>query len=304
MIERNHLTIMREIYRQGSLTAAANELNLTQSAVSHCIKKLEQQLGTPLWTKKGRNLQLTRAGEHLLGVANRLLPQLERSDENLQNFARGHQGTLRIGMECYPCYRWLLKVIHRFMAIKPNVELDVKQKFVFGGMAALFNHDIDILVTPDPLYKKGISFLSVFDYEQVLVVPKGHTLADKSIIVPKDLSSEVLYTYPVEKQRLDIFSAFLTPAQVEPRKHQTVEATEIILQLVENGRGVTTLPGWLAEEYSGTHAIETIRLGQKGIQKHIHLGIRQQEEEEPIVSAFLGLARQNIQTIATAMVNK
>jgi len=61
MIERIHLAILREIDRHGTLTEAANQLCLTQSALSHGIKKLEQQLAVKLWVKDGRRLRLTSA---------------------------------------------------------------------------------------------------------------------------------------------------------------------------------------------------------------------------------------------------
>lgn len=120
MIERYHLSILREVARQGSLTAAAGKLHLTQPALTHAIRKLEQQAGTRLWVKEGRQLRLTQAGEHLLNLANRLLPQLEHSDEVLRQFARGERGTLRIGMECHPCYRWLVKQVGQFLRDWPG----------------------------------------------------------------------------------------------------------------------------------------------------------------------------------------
>ena len=89
MLERSHLAIIREVDRQGSLTAAASALFLTQSALSHTIKKLEQQLGTDIWVREGRSLRPTPAGEYLLAVANRVLPQLNVAEERLRQFAQG-----------------------------------------------------------------------------------------------------------------------------------------------------------------------------------------------------------------------
>ena len=72
----------------GSLIAAAERLHLTQPALSHCIRKLEDQLGTPIWHREGRNLRPTQAGLYLLGVANRLLPQLQHAEERLRQSAK------------------------------------------------------------------------------------------------------------------------------------------------------------------------------------------------------------------------
>lgn len=293
MIERMHLKILREVDRQGSLTAAAAALNLTQSALSHSIKKLELLSGTPMWTKEGRRLQLTQAGDFILREANRLLPQLERIDDTLAQYAEGDKGTLRIGMECHPCYQWLLKVVNPFLAQWPGVDVDVRQQFQFGGVAALFNHDIDLLVTPDPIVKEGIQFEPVFAYEQVLLVSQHSPLAEHDQVAPEQLLDQVLYTYPVALERLDIFQQFLLPAQCSPKKHKMMEATEMMLQMVVANRGVATLPQWLALEYAKTLPIKTLRLGEQGIQKHIHLGSRTGTEPNQFQQAFVKLALQS-----------
>lgn len=291
MIERIHLRILRQIERDGSLTAAAQSLHLTQSALSHAIRKLENQAGTAIWRREGRRIRLTPAGDYLLAAAERLLPQLERLDTVLADYAAGQYGTLRIGMECHPCYRWLLKIVEPYLAAWPGVDIDVIQAFRFGGMAALFNHDIDILVTPDPLAKRGVIFEPVFDYEQVLVVAAGHRLAERDYVTAEALADEVLLSYPVDPARLDIFTALLGPAHVTPRRHKTLESTDIMLQLVAAGRGVSALPRWLVDEYAADLAITPVRLGPAGIAKQIHLGVRRASREEPPIAGFLDTAR-------------
>ncbi len=291
MIERIHLAIIREVEQQGSLTAAAEKLFLTQSALSHSIKKLEQQLGTDIWLREGRSLRLTQSGQYLLAVANRLLPQLSLAEERLRQFAQGERGTLRIGMECHPCYQWLLKVVSPYLADWPDVDVDVKQKFQFGGIGALFGYEIDMLVTPDPLYKPGLLFQPVFDYEQVLVVHRQHALAQADYVRPEQLSSETLITYPVDIDRLDIYNQFLQPAGISPHLHKPIETTDIMLQMVASGRGVAALPRWLVEEYQARFDVVPVKLGKQGIAKQIYLGIREADIQIDYVQAFIGLAQ-------------
>jgi LysR family transcriptional regulator for metE and metH len=291
MIERIHLTIIREVDRQGSLTAAAGVLCLTQSALSHTMKKLEQALGTDIWLREGRSLRLTQAGEYLLRLAERLLPQLDQAEERLRQYAQGERGTLRIGMECHPCYQWLLKVVSPYLALWPDVDVDVKQKFQFGGIGALFGYEIDLLVTPDPLYKPGLNFEPVFDYEQVLVVSSRHALATATHVEPNQLGSEVLITYPVETDRLDIYNQFLRPAGISPKRHKVIESTDIMLQMVASGRGVAALPRWLVEEYADKMDVVPVRLGPTGIAKQIFLGTRETDTGIDYLRAFVDLAR-------------
>ncbi len=290
MIERIHLAILREVARRGSLTAAAETLFLTQSALSHAIRKLEGQLGVEVWTRDGRSLRLTQAGAYLLDMANRLLPQLEHAERLMAQYAQGQRGTLRIGMECAPCYQWLLKVVAPYLAQWPDVDVDVKQRFQFGGLQALEGWEIDLLVTPDPLHKPGLRFVPVFDYEQVLVVANDHRLAGKPWAEPCDLTEEVLITYPVDIDRLDIYNYFLLPAGCAPRQRKTIETTDILLQMVAGGRGVAALPRWLVAEYAQKLPVTPVRLGPNGIPKQIFLGIREEDAGADYLDAFVRLA--------------
>lgn len=291
MLDRNHLAILREIDRQGSMTTAADKLFLSQSALSHTMKRLEQYLGTPLWTREGRNLRFTQAGQYLVALAHRLLPQLEHAESVIEQIAAGQRGTLRIGMECYPCYQWLLKVVAPYMEAWRTVDVDVKQEFQFGGLGALLGHDIDMLVTPDPLKRPGLAYEPVYDYEQVLVVSASHPLARREYVQPDDLADEILVTYPVETERLDIFNQFLLPAHRAPRQHKTIETTDIMLQMVAANRGVAALPRWLVDEYTEHMPLVPLRLGESGLPKQIFLGVREDDREIDYVADFLRMAR-------------
>lgn len=292
VLERIHLKIIEAVEDQGSLTAAAKQLCVTQSALSHTVRKLEDKLGTAIWLREGRSLRLTQAGAYLLTIARRVLPQLEHAEDKLQQIGRGERGSLHIGMECHPCYRWLLKVVSPFLQDWPDVDVDVKQKFQFGGVDALLDYEIDLLVTPDPAYKSGLYYEPVFNYEQVLVTANGHPLAEKKYATPKDLRDQVLLTYPVAQDRLDIYTDFLQPEGLSPKQHKTIETTDIMLQMVASGRGVAALPRWLVEEYASWLPLQTVRLGVQGISKHIYLGIRESDQETQYLRAFIALAHK------------
>lgn len=297
-LERQHLKILRELARGGSLTAAARSLGVTQSALSHTMKQLEERTGVAILRRQGRGLERTSAGDHLLALSERILPQFEQAEETILEYSSGERGALRIGMECHPCYRWLLGVVSPYLKKFPAVDVDVKQRFQFGGIGALFSHEIDVLVTPDPLARKGLVFTPVFDYELCLAVAKAHPLAKKRAVCPEDLRFQTLFTYPVEVERLDIYTQFLLPADVVPKKRKALESTDIMLQMVESGRGVTALPGWLVKEYARRLAIKSIRLGQRGIKKQIFLGIRQGDADLEHVKAFMKFAKRRERSAA------
>jgi LysR family transcriptional regulator for metE and metH len=298
-LERIHLSLLREVERHGSLTRAAKSLGITQSALSHTVKRMQQQFGAEIWRREGRGLRLTPTGCYLLSVAHRVLPQLDHAEQVVDQFARGERGALRIGMECHPCYRWLLRVVEPYLRAWPDVDLDVRQKFQFGGIGALFAEEIDMLVTPDPLQRRGLSFEPVFDYEQVLVVGKQHPFAGRDHVVPLDLEAETLITYPVEIERLDVYNQFLLPAGARPKRHKVIETTDIMLQMVACERGVAALPAWLVAEYREQVGVVPVRLGKRGIAKQIFLGVRSRDKKIDYIADFIrraGKAHANAAT--------
>ena len=286
MLELQPLAILREIDRTGSLTGAADKLCLTQSAVSHAIRRFEERHGVRLWEREGRRLRLTPSGDYLLGLANRVLPQLEHGAVVLEDYARGRRGSIRVGMECHPCQDWLMRVVDPFLDAWPDVDLDVTSAFQFGGLDALTGHEIDVLVTPDPVAQPDLEYVPVFHYELVLAIAMSHALAGKGRVAPEDLSGETLITYPVARERLDVYTRFLVPAGALPRRHRTVETTDLMLRLVASGRAVSATPDWLLR---GVPGVRGVRIGE-GIDKTIHLGIRKRPWPEHL-SGFVALAQ-------------
>ncbi|MFW5742761.1 MAG: LysR family transcriptional regulator [Spirochaetota bacterium] len=319
MIDREHLAILHALARHGSLTKAADALHLTQSALSHSVRRLEERAGVRLWERDGRALRLTQAGTYLTQLAERIVPQLEDADDALAGFAAGRRGTLRIGMECHPCYEWLLTVLPAFLSRNPDVDVDVIQRFQFTGREALTNHEIDLLITPDPMHAPGLEFEAVLPYELRLVAaadlahpagprpgaspaPEAATAVSSTRDAPppdtlsaRDFLTLDVLTYPVPRDRLDLFTQLLIPAGIEPRSVRQVEATEVMLELVRAGRGVTALPDWMVERLRP--GVRDYRLGEDGIHKVLALGYRREDGEVRYLRDFV-LAAKNVRKLA------
>lgn len=292
MLDRQHLAIIREVNRAGSVTAAADRLNLSQSAISHAIAKLEARHQVSVWRKKGRGLELTQAGDYLLGLAERMVPEFDHAERVLADIARGRKGAMRIGMECHPCEQWLMRVTRPFLTEWPDVDIELRSAFRFDGVAALQAREIDVLVTPDPVNLPDLQFQPVFDYELKLVVHHHHPLAGRAYIEPADLLGEDLLTVPVTVERLDIYTRFLIPAACRPRNRVAVENIELMLQFVAARRGAAVLPDWLVREVASGMPVTTLRIGRAGLHKSINVGFRRSDLGTDYLSGFLDIARR------------
>ena len=282
---------MEALARNKSLTKAAAEMNLTQSALTHRMKKLEGLLGTLLWEKDGKALRLTEAGELLRDAALRFESQFLELENKLKACGEGKRGKLRIGLECHPCYEILLEMISSFLKRWENVDIDVTRNFSFSGYRALLDHQVDAIITPDYIAYEGLEFHGIRDFELLLAVAPGHRLAETEFAVPSDLKNEVLFTYPIERERLDVFMNFLFPDGIRPAVHQTVEDTEIMLQLVSAGRGVSTFPDWIIDKHRQKYGVKGVRLGKNGIRKRLYAVTRTDERLPAYLSDFVTLTQ-------------
>lgn len=291
-IEFRHLRTIRAIHEAGGLARAADVLNITQSALSHQVKGLEDQTGVELFVRRSKPLKLSAAGHKFLRLAEKILPELEALEDEFSGLRSGKSGRMHIAIECHACFEWLFPVLEEFRKAWPDVDVDIRPGLAFDALPALQKEEVDLVVSSDPEDLSGVDFTALFDYEPVFVAASAHPLAQKEFIEAKDFRNELLITYPVERARLDVFSQLLTPAKVEPKGLRQVELTAVILLLVASNRGVAVLPDWVVREVRYNSDYVTRSLTKDGLTRRLYAATRNDETTKPYVAHLLRLARQ------------
>lgn len=289
-MELRHLRTIKAIHDYGGVVNASEILNLTQSALSHQIKLLEENAGVPLFIKNAKPLKLSAAGQKLLKLAESILPEVISIQNEFDEIKNGTAGRLHIAIECHACFEWLFPVLENFRKLWPDIDIDIKPGLAFGALPALEKEEVDLVVSSDPERISGISYLTLFDYSPIFVCSPKHRLARKDFIEAKDFVDETLITYPVEPKRLDIFSQILIPAKVEPKAVRPVELTSIILLLVASNRGVSVLPDWVLNDRNLSHDLVKLRLNATGVTRKLYAATRDFDLEKPFVKDFIKLA--------------
>ncbi|MGZ4991366.1 MAG: LysR family transcriptional regulator [Methylobacter sp.] len=293
-MELIHFRILLALKRRGTLNAASESLHLTQSALSHQMKNLEQRLGIVLWRKQGRTLVLTQAGNYLSDVAESVIATVDSAEQHLNLLAAGKTGKLIIGIDCHACYEWFRTILQPYLQAWPDLAIEVTSRYRFNSFEAIQQYKLDAVLTSDPVFNGVLHYQPLFDFELVLIVARQHRLAGSQPIEPSELRQETILTYPVERERLDMFRKVLQPAGIEPLAHVTVEETDIMLQLAASQRGVCLLPEWLLADKVKNPDVVSLRFKDLPLTKTMYLATRHEDVELEYIQWLIEHAQSRV----------
>ncbi|WP_179998180.1 LysR family transcriptional regulator [Acinetobacter sp. YH12239] len=290
MIELKHLKMLLALREHGSLVAAASDLCITPSAVSHQLRELDQWMGVEVVNRKTRPITFSNVGLRLLQLADEILPQVQIAQSDITRIIHGQTGRITFSSECHSCFDWLMPILNQYRNQYPDVDLDFASGFEANPHELLQNGEFDLLITADPIALKGVEYFPVFEYESRLVLSTTHPLVRAKNITVHDLAEETLITFPVDKHRLDIMSKLFIPANILPKNIRTTDLTQMLIQLVASGRGIAALPDWVVNEYETKGWVTSRRLdcvAPEGLRRTLYAGFRTEDKEKDYFDSFI-----------------
>jgi LysR family transcriptional regulator for metE and metH len=292
ILELRHLKTLHALREAGNLLRAASLLNVTQSALSHQLKQLEDHHGTQLFERKSVPVRFTPAGERLLKLADAVLPQVEETERDLIRMAQGMAGQLRIAVECHTCFDWLMPAMDVFRQRWPEVELDIVSGFQADPVGLLYEHRADVAIVSEIDEDEAVDYHALFRFEIVALVAHDHPLATKAFLTAEDFVGETLITYPVPDDMLDVVRQVLKPAGVQVAR-RTTELTVAMLQLVASKRGIATLPVWAAQNYLNRNYVLAKRITAEGLTGRLYAACLPEVSQKPYLADFVTTTRES-----------
>ncbi len=252
-IDLKHLRLIQMIASEGSLSKAAKKMFLTQSALSHQLKELEEHLGTPVFHRMNRNLVFTAEGNIMLNSARSILPEFEILERELKKHGSGETGELSISAECYTCYHWLPPILKKFANEYPNIEIRICTENIHKPLDFLRNGKLDLVVTQRTEPDKNIAYKELFTDELVLVIPASHPFSKLEFIKAQDFAGQTLLTHSPKNEEGIVFQKLLNPSNVKVGKLVYVHLTEAVVEMVRAGLGIAVLAKWALKPYLKDH---------------------------------------------------
>lgn len=284
------LRMFATLARVGSHTRTGEILNLTQSAISHGIKRLEDQLGCALIYKKGKTTHLTPEGRHFLGQILRILESLDRATNSVSG--RGEARTkLTVALSASMAQAILAPVLREFRESYPNISLGIRLEDTPAAVQLAEEGHVDLAIVVDGNLPAGLKTRPLFRDQLQLLFSPQHAWTEKPHLTASDLKTEHFLFYQRNSVTFQRTEDFFLRSGVRLNSYVEIPSFEIMKQLAQLGLGVAVMAPWVAAKElrdGSLNALPTpkFRIDRQWVIAHQGTRVIRQSEQ-----TFIGLCR-------------
>ena len=267
----NQLKIFYLAAKQGSLSAAAESLYITQPAVTKGIQRLQKHYELKLFNRFGKKMALTDAGEVLYKIAESIFEMENQAEESLRDFQQRKRGFIRIlSSESFGAY-YLPFILDRFSRVNPKVRvsMEILPTELIVEKTAMLANDIGFISYPVP-HKKLVTREVLEDSYQI-IVPPGHPFAAKSFIEPGDLSGQSLVVHEKGSAPRRSTEDFIRRHNISVSIPLELSNNEAIKTAVEEGLGIAVITRRVVSKEIDMGRLKAIPLADPAMTRKFYL---------------------------------
>ena len=277
----------------GSFTETAKQLFLTQSAVSHSMRSLEDECGSRLFRRQGKKVSLTEAGDRLLLFARPFLNEMEKVRQELDGFEKFGAGRIRLGASGQACRFLLPPMLSQFKREHPVCRFEVKCEDTPRCLEMLALGEIDLAITLQPMWENEIEFAPCFTDELRVVVSKDHRWAEEGRVDWTDTGSENFILYNRGSYTFRILNEFLTREGVRLSTFMEISSSEASKELIKVGMGVGLLADWAVDAEVKRGELKSLPLGSKKLNRTWGISVRKGRKINKAERIFIKTAQES-----------
>ncbi len=287
-IQLAQLEAFAAVARRGTISAAAQELFLSQPAITARIQGLERGIGAPLFARSRTGSRLTEAGRALLPHAERTLSAVAGGRRAVGDVVSGSGGRLTIGAAPAVSTYVLPAMLHRFQADHPRVQLSVRSGHSEEVLEMVLREEVEVgLMRPIP--HPEVVTAPLYEDELVLVVPRGHGFAARGQIRMEQMATEHLILFDRTSSYHELTSSIFRQAGIDPRGYLEVDNIDAAKRMVEQRLGIALLPLTSVQAEIGTGRLFPVAVSDMTPVRRQIVVARRRDVGEPsaVVSSFL-----------------
>lgn len=286
-MEIRYFKLIKTIAEEGSLVNSAGKLFLTQSALSHQLRELEQQLGFKVFHRTRNKWELTEEGTEFYKMACGVLDSIDKGLNTIKQIREGANGTIKVSTECYSFYQGLPSFIQSMGILYPEIDVELILEATHQPIPKLLSSEIDMaIVTTKPKSDLLIS-KEIFEDEIFAIMHKENPLSEVDFLEVNDFSDLhlIIHSFPLET--VSVYEHWLRPNNIVPRKISAVPLNEVALEMIEANMGVVCMPLWAIKSFQISDELVFRRISRNGIKRTHYLVARKQDGSKKYINDFI-----------------
>ncbi len=260
----SYLKLIRVVAEEGSLSKACEKLYLSQPALSHQLKELEDYCKAPVFKRIGKRMVLTELGNMILEKGNRILDNIRNLETEVESFQSQNEIKLTLASSCYTGYFWLPPIIKEFYKLYPDSEVNISHEATDDPLNYIVRGQIDLAIVSQKNQDYNLIFSEAFKDQLFVIVPPGHKWEKRRFIKVEEFSDEDVIIYP---RPITAFQKLLKTEKVFPKRKIKVQLTEARVEMVKAGLGVSVMANWAIKPYIERKEVIPIKITNKGLHR-------------------------------------
>ncbi|MHA2827896.1 LysR family transcriptional regulator [Vibrio harveyi] len=285
------LKVFSRVAQLGSFTAAANELNTTQSAVSKKIAWLESEVGITLFHRHARAISLTSGGKQYLKLAQTVTEQMDSFESQLRQEQASVSGKLKLSVPSAFSVRLLSAPLNEFLNQHPELSVDVS---VSDKFVDLVEGNVDIAIRAAYLKDSGLKARWLMDNELVYFASPNYLDKTKPIHTANDLSKHLCLTYSLSNpSNLWRFSDGNETIKVKVKEQVRSDSPEMLVQMAKLGQGIAAMPKWMVEQELNNGELIQVLTQYQSVKLPMYLVYKDSEYQPQRIRTFIDFLVQH-----------
>lgn len=286
-MELKYFRLIKTIAEEGNIANSSDRLFLTQSALSHQLRDLEERLGFKVFHRSRNKWILTEEGEELHKLANTLLKSIEEGFQSIQQIKEGSKGTIRLSAECHSFFHGLPAFVQKMAVLYPEIQIDLSLGATHQTISQILSDELDIAIVTSEPATEVLTSMEVFRDEIFVLMHKEHPLHELDYLDASHFSDVHLIINSFPMENVSVYEHFLKPNRITPVKISAIPFTEVSLQMVKANMGIMCLPKWTLNSFKLPENLVFKRIGKYGLKRTHYLVVKEENRNKKHFEAFI-----------------
>lgn len=286
-MELKYFRLIKTIVEEGSLANSSERLFLTQSALSHQLRGLEERLGFKVFNRTRNQWKLTQEGSELYALANKLFNTIDEGFTAIKHIKEGSKGSIKLSAECQSFFHTIPGFIQKMGILYPEIDIDITLGATHQTISQVFSNEIDIAIVTSKPASEELESIAVYRDEIFAVVHRESEFNTLNHLDAAHFANAHLLINSFPLEGVAVYEHFLKPNQIHPIKVSAIPFTEITLSMIAANMGIMCAPKWQLQPFKISKDIVFKRIGKNGLKRTHYLIVKKEHRNKKYFHDFI-----------------